>query len=58
VQGRHNYIVDGQLKSPWREGTGHTRQEGDSISFRTCDRPILRAGAKGTPVENDLGVAR
>jgi len=23
-------IVDGQLKRPQKEGTGHTRQEGDS----------------------------
>ena len=50
-------IVDGQLKRPQKDQDIHGRKVTQHYA-KTRDRPILRAGAKGTPAENDLGVDR
>jgi len=50
-------IVDRQLKHPQKEQDIHGRKVTQHHA-KTRDRPILRAGVKGTLVENDLGVAR
>ena len=50
-------IVDRQLKRPQKERDIHGRKVTQHHA-KTRDRPILRPGAKGALVENDLGVAR
>ena len=46
-------IVDRQLKEQDIYGRKMTQHHA-----KARDRPVLRAGARGTTVENDLGVSR
>jgi len=51
-------IVDGQLSARRRKGQDIHGRKVTQHHAKTSDRPILRAGVKGTTVENDLAVAR
>jgi hypothetical protein len=50
--------VDGQLSARRRKEQDIHGRKVTQHHAKTRDRPILRAGAKGTTVENDPGVAR